>query len=77
MLQDVRSIFLDAPSRAERGRASAMLSEAGGEGLAAIIGTESPLQPGRSVVALTGVTPASITQLVAALRDPGFAPRIQ
>ncbi len=75
-LQDVRAMFLDAPTSAERGRASAMLQE-GGEGLGAMLGGESPLQSGRSIVAITGVTPAAISQVVAALRDPDLAPRIQ
>jgi cellulose synthase (UDP-forming) len=45
--------------------------------MAALLGGESPLQSGRSVVAITGVTPAAITQMVAALTDPVLAPRIQ
>ena len=77
MIQDVRAFFLDAPPSEERGRASTMLSEGGGDGMAALMGAQSPLQSGRSVVALTGVTPAAITQLVAALRDPTLLPRIQ
>ena len=76
-LQDVRALFLDVPSAAERGRASAILTESGGEGLGALLGGQSPLQAGRSVVAITGVTPAAILQMVAALRDPEMAPRIQ
>jgi cellulose synthase (UDP-forming) len=76
-LQDIRALFLDAPGSAERGRATTMLNDASGEGLAALLGGESPLQSGRSVVAITGVTPAAITQMVAALTDPALAPRIQ
>ncbi|WP_165585567.1 UDP-forming cellulose synthase catalytic subunit [Roseococcus sp. SYP-B2431] len=76
-LQDARALFLDAPNGAERGRASAAVNESGGEGLAMLLGAESPLQSGRSVVALTGVTPVAIGGLVAALRDPVLAPRIQ
>jgi len=76
-LQGVRAVFLDAPTGAERGRASAAINESGGEGMAMLLGAESPLQAGRSVVALTGVTPAAIGGLVAALRDPELAPRIQ
>lgn len=77
MLQEVRAALLDAPGRAERTRASATIGDAAGESLAAFIGGESPLAAGRSVVALTGVTPASITALVAALRDPDLLPGIQ
>jgi cellulose synthase (UDP-forming) len=75
--QDIRSLFLDAPSGTERGRATTLLNQGSGEGLAALLGGESPLQSGRSVVAITGVTPAAITQMVAALGDPALAPRIQ
>ena len=77
VLQDIRGIFLDAPGSAERGRASTLLNAGSGEGMAALLGGESPLQSGRSVVAITGVTPAAITQMVAALTDPVLAPRIQ
>ena len=77
MLQEVRAALLDAPGRAERTRASATVGDASGEGLAAFIAGESPLAAGRSVVALTGVTPASIAALVAALRDPDLLPSIQ
>ena len=76
-LQDVRAVFVDAPGSAELNRASVAINESGGEGLAALLGAESPLQSGRSVVALTGVTPAAIGGLVAALRDSELAPRIQ
>jgi cellulose synthase (UDP-forming) len=76
-LQDIRGLFLGAPGSAERGRATTLLNEASGEGLSALLGGESPLQSGRSVVAITGVTPAAITQMVAALTDPALAPRIQ
>ncbi|MDB5379871.1 MAG: hypothetical protein JWR00_4317 [Rubritepida sp.] len=76
-LQDVRAVFLDAPTGSERGRASAVVNESGGEGMAVLLGVESPLQSGRSVVALTGMTPVAISGLVAALRDPVLAPRIQ
>ncbi len=77
MLQEVRAALLEAPGRAERNRASATVNDASGEGLAAFIGGESPLASGRSVVALTGVTPASIAALVAALRDPDLLPQVQ
>jgi len=43
-LQDIRALFSDAPSKAERTQASAAL-DGGGEGLGAVIGVESPLRP--------------------------------
>jgi len=75
-LQPLRALFLDAPPGDERVRASAMLGNAG-DGLGALIGAESPLQAGRSVVVVTGVTPAAIADMVAALRDTDQAPMIQ
>jgi cellulose synthase (UDP-forming) len=75
-VQEVRALLLDGPPRAERDRAGVALAEAG-DSLAAILAAESPLSPGRSVVAFTGVTPAAIGQLVAGLRDPEIGPRIQ
>ncbi|MBS7813576.1 UDP-forming cellulose synthase catalytic subunit [Roseococcus pinisoli] len=75
-LMDVRAALIGGPTGAERGRASVALGESG-EGMAAMMGAESPLQAGRSIVALTGVTPAAVSQLVASLRDPDLAPRIQ
>ena len=75
-LQDVRSVFLDAPSRGERNRAAAALA-GGGEGLGAIIGARSPLQGDRSVVAITGATQLSLAAMAQAMRDPVQSRRIQ
>jgi cellulose synthase (UDP-forming) len=76
MLQDVRAALFGAASRGDRNRAAAALS-GGGEGMGAIIGAESPLQAGRSVVAITGATPAGMTAMAAAMRDPVQSRRIQ
>jgi cellulose synthase (UDP-forming) len=75
-IQEARALLLEAPSRAERSRASAAVG-ALGEGFGAILGAPSPLQSGRSVVAVTGATPAAVAQMVAALRDPVLHPLIQ
>ncbi|HEV7456274.1 MAG TPA: UDP-forming cellulose synthase catalytic subunit [Roseococcus sp.] len=74
--QEARALILSAPSREERSRASAALGTLG-EGFGAVLGAESPLQAGRSVVAITGATPAAVAQMVQALRDPVQAPAIQ
>jgi cellulose synthase (UDP-forming) len=74
--QEARAVLLDAPSRAERTRATAALG-ALGEGFGALLGAPSPLQSGRSVIALTGATPAALAQMAAALRDPALQPLIQ
>ena len=74
----VRELF---PSRGasaseERARASAQLAQPA-EGLGALVGFESPLRPGRSVVALTGGTPAGLEAMMAAMRDPEQVGRVQ
>ncbi len=77
MLQDIRSILVtNAPDHAERGRVVLALNEAG-DGMGAIIGVESKLQPGRSVVAVTGLTPAAMAETVGILRDPEQSGKIQ
>jgi cellulose synthase (UDP-forming) len=75
-LQDVRAWMFDAPGRAERTRASVAL-DGSGEGMGILLGLESPLTPGRSVVAVTGMTPASVGAVIAAMRDHDQSPRIQ
>ncbi|MCX7374324.1 MAG: UDP-forming cellulose synthase catalytic subunit [Alphaproteobacteria bacterium] len=76
MLTEVRQVFWETPGRAERSRAVATVTDAG-EGMGAIIGAQSRLQSDRSIVAITGATPAALTAAVAALRDPALLPRIQ
>ncbi|WP_043360084.1 UDP-forming cellulose synthase catalytic subunit [Belnapia sp. F-4-1] len=76
VLQDVRAVFLGEAGRGERNRAAAAFADAG-EGLGAIIGAESPLQAGQSVVAITGATQASVAAMAGALRDPVQSRRIQ
>lgn len=77
MLQDIRSVLLtNQPDHAERGRVVLALNEAG-DGMGAIIGVESKLQAGRSVVALTGLTPAAMAEMAAILRDPEQSGKIQ
>jgi cellulose synthase (UDP-forming) len=75
-LGDFRHIFGGSERREERERVAAQLS-APGDALGAIIGFESPLRSGRSVVVVTGTTAAGIEQMVQALRDPEQVPRIQ
>nr|WP_249680753.1 UDP-forming cellulose synthase catalytic subunit [Roseococcus pinisoli] len=72
---DFRNLF-GGDRRGELERVSAQLA-APGEALGALIGFESPLHAGRSVVALTGSSPAGLENMVAALRDPEQVPRVQ
>ncbi|WP_458095394.1 UDP-forming cellulose synthase catalytic subunit [Roseomonas sp. WA12] len=75
-LADIRALFLDRPGSDELTRASTALSELG-EGASVLVGTESPLTSGKSVVAILGATPAALSGVVAALRDPEASARVQ
>ncbi|MDN3567544.1 cellulose biosynthesis cyclic di-GMP-binding regulatory protein BcsB, partial [Paeniroseomonas aquatica] len=71
-----RQLFDRRGRSGEAERASAQLA-APGEGLGAIFGFESPLRAGRSVLVLTGATPAGLEEMVQALGDAEQQPRIQ
>ena len=60
-----------------RDRAAAVLNAAVTDESAAIVGAQSPLNAGRSVVALVGGAPSAVLALVTALHDPEQAPGIQ
>ncbi len=63
-------MLFDAPGGGERTRASLALDNAG-DGMGILLGLESPFTADRSVVAVTGMTPAAVAAAVAALRAPG------
>ncbi len=75
-MEPFRNLFLGDEPRIQREAASALLSSPG-DGLGLLIGFESPLRSGRSVVALTGTTSDGLEAMMAALRDPEQSPRIQ
>ncbi|MBU8536438.1 UDP-forming cellulose synthase catalytic subunit [Falsiroseomonas tokyonensis] len=75
-LEGFRNLFLGDEPRVAREQAQALLASPG-EGLGILMGFESPLRSGKSVVALTGTTPQGLEQMLAALRDPEQAPRVQ
>jgi len=75
-LGDFRAIFGGDQARQPRERVAAQLS-APGDALGLLIGFQSPLRAGRSVLALTGSTPTGMEGMLAALRDPEQLPRIQ
>jgi cellulose synthase (UDP-forming) len=75
-LQDIRALLLDSPPSAERTRASLAL-DGSGEGLGIIFGVESALASGRSVVGVTGMTPAAVAAAVATVEEPGAGARVQ
>ena len=67
--QNIRALFIEAPDSDERTRASLALNGAG-EGLGMILGAESPMSSGRSIVAVTGMTPAAVASAASAVQDP-------
>ena len=75
-LEGFRNLFLGDEPRIQREQAQALLASPG-EGLGMLLGFESPLRSGRSVVALTGTTAAGMDAMLAALRDPEQSPRVQ
>jgi cellulose synthase (UDP-forming) len=75
-LQSIRYVFGAPEGRSDREQASAALASPG-ESLGALIGFESPLRSGKSVIALTGATPAGMEAIVAAMRDPEQIARVQ
>lgn len=74
--QRIRDVFFDAPAPDEVGRASLALNGAG-PGMGILLGEESPLQAGRSVVAVTGMSEAATSEVLAALRDHDQSARIR
>ena len=54
-----------------------MLANVPGPDAGALVGVESPLTNGRSVVALLGGSPEAVDALVTTLRDPDQAPIVQ
>jgi hypothetical protein len=75
-MADIRHVFGGTDKRGLAERAAAQL-QAPGEGLGTLIAFESPLTAGRSIVALSGSTPAAVEAMVQALRDPEQLPRVQ
>ncbi|EHL97892.1 bacterial cellulose synthase subunit [Acetobacteraceae bacterium AT-5844] len=71
-----RNLFVSDDERMERDRLQAVLA-APGEASGMLIGFQSPLSAGRSVVALTGSSPQGLEAMVTALRDPLQLPRVQ
>ncbi len=74
-LDSIRRLFGDS-RRLDRDRAAA-LDAAAATGPSAIIGTQSPFDSSRSVVALLGNTPMAIDRLVMMLHDPDQASLVQ
>ncbi|GGJ22399.1 UDP-forming cellulose synthase catalytic subunit [Neoroseomonas lacus] len=75
-LEGFARLIWDGPPPEERIRAAALLSSPA-EGLGFVAGAQSPLQAGRSVVAIAAPTPAAVEAMAEALRDPARIPRIQ
>jgi cellulose synthase (UDP-forming) len=75
-LDSVRRVFDDRPGK-ERDRAAATLDSGLGESTVVLVGGESPLRSGRSVVAVTAAAPQALENLVTVMRDSQQAPLIQ
>ena len=75
-LDSVRRLFGD-PGREDRARAATVLNASVGNDTAAIVGAQSPLNSGRSVVAILGGAAGAVESIVTTLRDPDQAPLIQ
>jgi cellulose synthase (UDP-forming) len=76
-LEGFRHLFLgDGGPRQEREQAQALLTSPG-EGMGLLIGFESPLSAGKSVVALSGTTPQGMEAMLAALRNQEQVARVQ
>ena len=75
-LDSVRRLFGD-PEREDRTRAATVLNASVGTDTAAMVGAQSPLNSGRSVVALLGGAAPAVEAIVTTLRDPDQAPLIQ
>ena len=75
-LDSVRRLFGD-PTREDRTRATTVLNASVGTDTAAMVGAQSPLNSGRTVVALLGGAAPAVEAIVTTLRDPDQAPLIQ
>jgi cellulose synthase (UDP-forming) len=75
-LDSVRRLFDDRPGK-ERDRATTTLGSGISETTAVLVGGESPLHSGRSVVAILATAPQALDGVVASLRDGQQAPQIQ
>ena len=75
-LDSVRRIFGDRYS-VDRSRAAATLSAGVTEDMSALVGSESPLGSGRSMVAILAAAPQALEEAVATFRDSALAPLIQ
>jgi cellulose synthase (UDP-forming) len=75
-LDSVRRLFGD-PTRNDRDAAATALTAPAAEASAVLVGGESPLRNGRSLIALLGGTPAALGDLVTTLRDPDQVPLVR
>lgn len=76
MLDSIRRVFIDRGA-AERARAATMLQSGIAQGTTVMVGAQSPLAGGRSVVALLAGSPQALEASVAAMKDPDQSPLVQ
>jgi cellulose synthase (UDP-forming) len=75
-LDSIRRLFGDR-AEGERSRVAAALQSSVSEGTTALVGSESPLGRGRSLVAVLAASPQALEGAVAAMRDDTQASLIQ
>ncbi len=76
ILPPVSWLYGDSGEQQRRAAAS-RLNAPMSEDTAAIVGTESPLRRGRSLIAILAAAPQALDGVVSAMRDPQQAPQIQ
>ncbi len=75
-LESLRRVFVDRGA-AERARAATGLQSGVADGTTMMVGAQSPLSSGRSVVALLAGSPQALEAAVADMKDPDQAPLMQ
>jgi len=75
-LESLRRVFVDR-NAAERTRAASSLQSGIADGTTVMVGGESPLSRGRSLVALLAGSPQALEATVASMKDPDQAPLVQ
>ena len=75
-LESLRRVFIDR-NAAERTRAASTLQSGIADGTTVMVGGESPMARGRSMVALLAGSPQALEAAVTAMKDPDQAPLVQ
>ena len=74
---DFRQLLFGSSAREEEARRAAARLTTAPEDFGALLAFESPLRPGRSVVAVTAAVPAGLEAVLGTMRNPKLLPKIQ